>query len=204
MPSTKPTPSPFPPPEAQGPFESLSLEQPAEGEADAAARIAEGWRRELPDLDISSLAVSLRLISVAAQLEALASDLCAELGIDASLYRVLSELRRAPGCQRKPRDLIRVLPISSGGLTSLLDRAEAAGLAVRLPDPNDRRGVVVELRPEGRALIESAVRRRGALERRVLACLNPAEQRQLEGLLLKLLQALPERRQARTARERDG
>lgn len=180
----------------EGPFESL------DGQADAATQVAEGWRRELPDLDISSLGVSLRLIGAATRLESLTSEVSAQLGIDASLYCVLSELRRAPEGQRKPRDLIRVLPISSGGLTSLLDRAEAAGLAQRSPDPNDRRGVVVQLRPEGRELIETAVRRRVALEQQALASLNPQEQHSLQQLLFKLLQSLPDPLQARAGRDR--
>lgn len=179
----------------EGPFESLALLDEA---PDAAAHVAEGWRRELPDLDVSSLGVSLRLIGAATRLESLTSEVCAQLGIDASLYRVLSELRRAPEERRKPRDLIRVLPISSGGLTSLLDRAEGAGLAVRLPDPHDRRGVVVQLRPEGRVLIETAVRRRVGLEKQALAALEPEERRALQQLLFKLLQSLPVPQQGRS------
>jgi DNA-binding MarR family transcriptional regulator len=40
-------------------------------------------------------------------------------------------------------------------MTTALDRIENAKLARRIPDPNDRRGVLLELAPKGRRSTES-------------------------------------------------
>jgi DNA-binding MarR family transcriptional regulator len=43
-----------------------------------------------------------------------------------------------------PTDLARRLGLTTGGVTSVLDRLERAGYARRLPDPGDRRRLLVE------------------------------------------------------------
>lgn len=42
--------------------------------------------------------------------------------------------------------------LSTGAITAVIDRLERAGMAHRVPDPNDRRRVLVELTPEARRL----------------------------------------------------
>ncbi len=42
--------------------------------------------------------------------------------------------------------------LSSGAITAVIDRLERAGCAQRVPDPNDRRRVLVELTPEAIAI----------------------------------------------------
>lgn len=159
---------------------------------DEVDKIVEAWRRELPDADFGQKALVLRLISVSANLEAVAAQACSELGIDLSLYKILSELRRAsPAFELKPKELIRCLPISSGGLTSLIDRAESAGLAVRRPDPDDRRGVVVALTERGKRTIEAAATKRAQAEDRALNLLAVGEQQALNTLLKRLLSQFP-------------
>ena len=54
-----------------------------------------------------------------------------------------------------PGALARDLDLSSGATTSRLDRLEEAGYISRLPDPEDRRGVLIELTDAGRAAWES-------------------------------------------------
>ena len=55
------------------------------------------------------------------------------------------------------RELAERSELSSGAMTNRLDRLEKAGLVKRLPDPNDRRGVVVEITKAGqKAWVESA------------------------------------------------
>jgi hypothetical protein len=63
----------------------------------------------------------------------------------------------------------------------------------REPDPGDRRGVLIALTPEGRAVVDRAAVSHLANERRILSGLSAAEQRQLAGLLRKLSITLPDR-----------
>lgn len=47
-----------------------------------------------------------------------------------------------------PSELARRLDVRSASMTVLLDRLEAGGLAERVPDPDDRRRVIVRALPE--------------------------------------------------------
>lgn len=61
---------------------------------------------------------------------------------------VMSNLAMAGG-EMTPRDLARRLMISSGTLTSMLDRLEAAAYIARIPNPNDRRSLLIQLTETG-------------------------------------------------------
>ena len=77
--------------------------------------------------------------------------------------------------------------LSSAGVTSRIDRLERRGLVRRLDDPDDRRGVIIELTDEGREVVDEAVAALAISDRQLLERLDPAEVEQLEGLLRKLL-----------------
>lgn len=65
-------------------------------------------------------------------------------------YDVLIELDR--GDVLRPRDLQERLVIAQYNLSRMLDRMVAAGLVARAPCPQDGRGQLIELTPEGRAM----------------------------------------------------
>lgn len=54
-------------------------------------------------------------------------------------------LLKRQGRPLSPKDIIGYLGLSSGSGTALLDRLEAHGYIRRLPNPDDRRGVLIEL-----------------------------------------------------------
>jgi DNA-binding MarR family transcriptional regulator len=62
---------------------------------------------------------------------------------------VMSNLAMSGGAMT-PRDLGRRLLISSGTLTSMLDRLESHDLVRRVPNPHDRRSLLIELTEQGR------------------------------------------------------
>ena len=80
--------------------------------------------------------------------------------------------------------------LSSAGVTSRIDRLERRGFVRRLPDPNDRRGVLIELTDEGLEVVDAAVAANSANDRQLLGRLDPREIAQLEALLRKLLAGL--------------
>jgi DNA-binding MarR family transcriptional regulator len=103
---------------------------------------------------------------------------------------VLAALRTQPEPrQLTPTALYRALLLSSGGLTKILHRLEAAGWIDRPPNPEDRRSRLVRLTPAGEAQLEQAVEAVIAHEDRCMAPLSGAEQQQLGRLLGKLLAA---------------
>ena len=87
----------------------------------------------------------------------------------------------------KPTDLARVLMLSPAGMTSRIDRLEAAGWIERRADPDDRRSSLVKLTDEGRHVVDLAVTDHVANEARLLASLSPAERAGLDRALRALL-----------------
>jgi DNA-binding MarR family transcriptional regulator len=77
-------------------------------------------------------------------------------------------------------------------LSELQPELEMAGLQVtaRLPDPGDRRGVIVELTDRGAELVDAAVRANVANGRQLLSRLEPEEIQVFETLLRKVLSGL--------------
>jgi hypothetical protein len=63
-----------------------------------------------------------------------------------------------------------------------------------VPDPTDRRGILVELTPQGLELVDTVVAAHAATEQRLVSVLTDEEKAVLVGTLRKLLLAL----------ERDG
>ena len=116
----------------------------------------ERWERERPDLDASSLAIiALRVTRLA---RAIDDDAAAALRESFNLsdveFQLLAAIRTAPDCRAAPRTLLQPLMVTSGGLTNRIDRLESAGFLVRAPNPDDRRGVFLELTPRGRELVD--------------------------------------------------
>jgi DNA-binding MarR family transcriptional regulator len=80
--------------------------------------------------------------------------------------------------------------LSSAGVTSRIDRLERRGLVRRLPDPDDRRGVIVELTEKGLEVVDAAVAALANSDRELMDRLDPEEVGQLEVLLRKFLGGL--------------
>jgi DNA-binding MarR family transcriptional regulator len=112
-------------------------------------------------------------------------------GLNRGEVGVLSALRTAgPPNRLSPTRLFKGLMLSSAGITSRLDRLEQRGLVRRTRDPNDRRGVLVELTDEGARVLEEAVVANTTSERELLAHLSADDVASLAALLKKLLAAL--------------
>ena len=108
------------------------------------------WRRERPGLDLSGMAVVARLLRVAHRFDEAQDEFFSALGLKPGWLDVLAALRRSGEPYRlTPTKLAEEALISTAGMTNRLDRLEQAGLVERLPDPDDRRGVLVELTGEG-------------------------------------------------------
>ncbi len=80
------------------------------------------------------------------------NDIVGAAGISVADYLVLGVVRRSPDHRSAPTAICEVLGRTTGGMSLTLDRLERAGLVRRLPDPADRRRVVVEATDEGVAL----------------------------------------------------
>lgn len=89
-----------------------------------------------------------------------------------------------------PSELKHHLGADTAGMTRLLDRLQAKGLVRRAPHPGDRRSVVIELTPEGQALVPELTPIFGTISRRVFAGFSGEEMAQMAGLLRRMLDNL--------------
>jgi len=111
-----------------------------------------------------------------------------QFGLSLPDWQVLSTLRNSGS--RTPGVLARYLELSSGAMTSRLDALERAGHIRRVPDPEDRRSVLIEITDAGRAAWEKAATIQARKEAFFASALTKAEQRRLNALLRKLMLAL--------------
>ncbi|MEQ4537667.1 MAG: MarR family transcriptional regulator [Billgrantia sp.] len=151
------------------------------------------WQREMPDLDLLPMEVVGYLKTTQLLTQERLQLFFKSHGLQAGEFDVLATLRRAgPPYRLGPTQLFETLMISSGGMTSRLDRLEKAGLIVRSPNPEDRRGTLVSLTDKGLALMERMIPEHVQNEAKMLAALSREEQETLSELLGKLLEGLSE------------
>jgi DNA-binding MarR family transcriptional regulator len=150
-----------------------------------------GWRGTDPGFDLRPLEVTGRLSRIGPLLARRQEAVFSRFGVNRGEVGALSALRVVgPPHRLSPTSLGRGLMMSSAGVTSRIDRLERRGLVRRLPDPDDRRGVIVELTDEGLALVDQAVEAVTESDRQLLGRLDGQEMTDLEELLRKLLAGL--------------
>lgn len=158
---------------------------------DEVDELVEAWQRERADLDLAPVEVFSRISRLARRLDLARRTAFADHEIEGWEFDVLAALRRAGGdYELSPGRLIKETLVTSGTMTNRVDRLAARGLVERLPDPNDRRGVLVRLTPEGRETVDGAFEELLAAERELLADLPGADRTQLARLLRGLMHAL--------------
>ena len=149
------------------------------------------WRSTRPSIDTGPLEVTGRLSRIGPLLGRRQEAVFSRFGVNRGEVGALSALRvTGPPHRLSPTRLGRGLMLSSAGVTSRIDRLERRGLVRRLPDPDDRRGVIVELTDEGGRLVDEAVAAVAESDRQLLARLDADEIAQLQALLKKLLASL--------------
>ena len=132
--------------------------------------------------------VWLALWKVARDIDKIALGDIATTGVCTSDFAVLETLMNV-GPSRVNAIAERVM-LTSGSMTTAVDRLEERGLVRRAPDPTDARARVVELTESGRELIEPAFRAHQETMDGVFAGLSGEERASLLKLLLKLRTSL--------------
>ncbi len=102
-------------------------------------------------------------------------------------FDVLAVLRRSGAPYRlSPKILVKQTMVSSGTMTNRIDRMLERDLVRRLTDPNDGRGVLVEMTEQGQTLVDAAMTRLADAEERLIGGMPRAERERLAALLRKL------------------
>src|SRR3990172_9442545 len=82
--------------------------------------------------------------------------------------------------------LADVTGLTSGAVTRVIDRLEQCGYVRRVPDPVDRRRVIVEIVPDKVAAIESALDRVGAASAEEIGRYTDAQLTLITGFLTRM------------------
>lgn len=164
---------------------------------DSVDEIVQAWAARDPHVDASPLEVVGRLLLCARHLEQALVAALRPFGLSFGDFDVLNTLRRRGDPDgTNPSELARSSLVTSGAMTSRLDRLTRAGLIQRTPDPTDRRGQRVVLTTRGEHLAAQALQAVLAADHAFLEPLDP-DQRTTTARLLKQLLVRCERARGR-------
>nr|WP_312856533.1 MarR family transcriptional regulator [Phytoactinopolyspora halotolerans] len=155
---------------------------------DEVDRLVQAWRRERPDLDVAPMEVLSRVSRLARHLDRARRSAFAAHGLEPWEFDVLAALRRSgPPYELSPGTLLAQTLVTSGTMTTRVDKLTARGLVTRRRDEQDRRAVQVALTDDGRAAVDAALESLLAHERQILADIGDADRRSLARLLRTLV-----------------
>src|SRR6476646_419430 len=145
------------------------------------------WGAVRPRQDMDPYQVTARISRIALHIARHQEEAFGQFGLNRGEVGVLGALRIAgPKQQLSPTRLFKGLMLSSAGITSRLDRLERRGYVKRHRDPDDRRGVLVELTDAGSEVLDQAVSANTGVEKELLNGRTKQEQKSLAALLKKL------------------
>lgn len=148
------------------------------------------WATELPELDLATEGIVERIQKLAARFNHEMDLTLREFELKRGEWHLLAALRKSgPPYRRSPGQLSEDLGLSSGAMTHRLDRMESAGLIRRLPDPEDRRSLQIELTDAGWQLWQDSTGTQARKEALIAEALTDEEKEQLNVLLRRLMLA---------------
>lgn len=155
---------------------------------DAVDAVVSAWARERPDLDLTAIGVAGRLSRLSLVLGPAQERVFGKFGLQRGEFDVLAALRRSGKPYTLiPSELSATLMMSRAGMTSRLDRLEAAGFVERTLDPNDRRSFRIRLTDRGFEVVDAAMTEHTANVTELLSSLRGKELGLLDDVLRKLL-----------------
>ncbi|MEA5362198.1 MarR family transcriptional regulator [Amycolatopsis sp., V23-08] len=155
---------------------------------DAVDAVVSAWARERPDLDLTAIGVAGRLGRLSLVLGPAQERVFGKFGLQRGEFDVLAALRRSGKPYTLiPSELSATLMMSRAGMTSRLDRLEAAGFVERTLDPNDRRSFRIRLTDRGFEVVDAAMTEHTANVTELLSSLRGKELGLLDDVLRKLL-----------------
>jgi DNA-binding MarR family transcriptional regulator len=150
--------------------------------------IVAAWRRERPDLDPAPMQILSRVSRLADLLDERRAAAFVEHGLQAHEFDVLAALRRCgEPFEMTAGELCTATHVTSGTMTSRLDRLAGRNFVVRRADSQDGRLVRVRLTDAGREHVDAAMAALLSSEHELVAQLGEAKRDRLAAALRDLL-----------------
>jgi len=145
---------------------------------------------DLPGVDLTVEGIVDRIMGISRRLRRSMDDTLSAFELTWGEWTVLGTLRHEPSHRASPGELAKKHELSSGAMTNRLDRLEEAGLIMRVPNPEDRRGILVEITDEGMRVWHESVDVQAEKEALITAAaLDAHEREELNGFLRRLMMA---------------
>jgi DNA-binding MarR family transcriptional regulator len=141
-------------------------------------RVTTDFEREFPGGSESANASTIDLVRTSASVVAMLNKVMNPQGLSAAGRQALAIIEGAGGAL-SPTVISQRLLVTTASTTSLLDTLERRGLVTRLPDPDDRRKILVALTSEGQQVVDDFLPRIVALQTAAMAGLSETEREQL-------------------------
>ncbi|QHC65641.1 MarR family transcriptional regulator [Rathayibacter sp. VKM Ac-2759] len=142
---------------------------------DAVDEIRAGWAVLRPELDTTPVDIAGRLIRASALIVRATEERLAAFELTRGEFDVLTTLRRA-GEPQSPTVLRTIGLASAPAITKRVQALERRGLVARSANPADGRGALIALTTAGADLIDRAFPEVLAVERALLAAVEPDAQ----------------------------
>ncbi len=153
-------------------------------------RVGADFGDEFPDGDAKSAELFATLIRTGTALSSeVERSMLATFDAPQTVLNALAVIEGARG-PLTPTQVSERMLVSSATMTATLDQLEYRGWVRRVPNPDDRRSVLVEITDEGRDVIDRLLPGIRRLEHAVLADLSPKERSTMLALATKVLAAL--------------
>ncbi len=148
------------------------------GSPSARIHTASDFEREFPGGSESANASVVALVRTYDALIGMTNDSASTSKLSAAGRQALAIIEGAGG-PLSPTEISQRMFVTTASTTSLLDTLERRGLLARLPDPDDRRKVLVTLTNAGQQVVDEFLPRVIALQTAALSGLSEAERKQL-------------------------
>jgi DNA-binding MarR family transcriptional regulator len=146
------------------------------------------WSKQLPNLNTKPMALIARLQLATKEMS---GELCANFEhyklTDASFDVLATLLRAGPPHSLSPGELLGQTHITSGTMTTIIDKLEKKGLVKRKTKKNDKRSVNVGLTKKGLKLIDEVIVDHVKTQERIVSVFDEEEQLVFISLLQKYL-----------------
>jgi DNA-binding MarR family transcriptional regulator len=146
---------------------------------------AEAFEAEYPGADLLSSMLARAIERLAETVSAAIAQVWRAHGLSHAAGNALAVIEGA-GQAITPGEISDAMHVTSGSITSLLDTLEKRGLVQRASHAEDRRKVLVDITPEGQALLDAALPSIQLVARRLGAGITDADRRRLFALIEKL------------------